>query len=645
MAVVSFDIRSRRPYFDGQEWGDAGVYERIDGVLTFAVDPQHPANTAINDLDRAARDAEGLVRFESDFCILKPVDTTRGSGRLLVDIPNRGRKVALRHFNRAPQDVPPQERINAGDGFLFKRGWTVAVIGWQWDVIRSEALMGMEPPLALEDGQPIRGRTIIRFQPTVKHTTHLLADRVHKPYPAAVLDDPDAMLVEKQYDSDAGRVIPRADWQFAREQDGAVVPDNTQVHYPAGFEPGLIYEVYYQTEHSPVVGTGLLAIRDCASFLRYSESDDNPCAGSIQYAFTWGISQTGRLLRHFTYLGLNIDEQGRMAYDGIMPHVGGGRRGEFNHRYGQPSLQNNPGMGYLPPYDDASLIARLRELGSAPKIMQTNSSAEYYRGDAAMLNIDTSGSRDLPAESDMRTYAFASTQHGPGVVPLTNYNTNDGGIGRYGFNVIDYTPLMRAAIVNMDRWVSEGVEPPPSQHPKLEDGSAVTRDHVFEAFTRLPGSYKPDPARQVSLWRVDVGEQAATGVVKYPVGIGDSYPDIVSAVDDDLNEIAGIRLPDVAVPVGTHLGWNPRDPETGSPEHIMSMQGSTLWFARTRAEREAANDPRPSLEERYADRDDYLAKVRAAAQTLVDGRYMLEEDIEIAVSDAAARYDEAVGSR
>jgi hypothetical protein len=130
--------------------------------------------------------------------------------------------------------------------------------------------------------------------------------------------------------------------------------------------------------------------------------------------------------------------------------------------------------------------------------------------------------------------------------------------------------------------------------------------------------------------------------VRYPVVIGDAYPDIVSAVDSDLNEVAGIRLPDVAVPVGTHLGWNPRDPETGSPEQIMSMQGSTLWFRRTRAEREAASDPRASLEERYASRDDYLSKVRAAAEELVSQRYLLEEDIDTVLADAAERYDEAM---
>lgn len=642
MAVTSFEIRARRPYFDGQEWGDVGVYERIDGLLHFAVDPDDAANRAINDLHLAPRDEQGLVRFQSDFCILKPVDTERGSGRLLLDIPNRGRKVALRHFNRAPQDVPPRERINPGDGFLFKRGYTVAFIGWQWDVIRSDALMGLEPPIAMQDGQPIRGTTIVHFQPAFRHSTHLLADRVHQPYPAADLNDPDATLVVRDFDAAPDRTIPRADWQFAREENGMVVPDGSHIYYPAGFEPGLIYSVYYQTSHSPVVGTGLLAIRDSASFLRFSNSQDNPCAGSVQHAYTWGISQTGRMLRHFLYLGLNLDEDGRVVFDGIMPHVGGGRRGEFNHRYGQPSLQNNPGMGYLPPYDDASLIARQRELGGVPKVIQTNSTAEYYRGDAALLNIDTSGSRDLPPVEGMRSYAFASTQHGPGVVPLTNVNTNDGGVGRYGFNAIDYTPLMRAAIVNMDRWVSEGVEPPASQHPKIADGTAVSRQHVFDAFSRLPGSHVPVAEQCVALWRVGVGEGAEKGVVQYPVSIGDPYPDLVSAVDDDLNEVSGIRLPDVAVPVGTHLGWNPRAPETGSPDQIMSMQGSTIWFRRTRAEREAASDPRPSLAERYTGRDDYLGKVRAAAVELAKQRYILEEDIDTVLSDAAERYDEAM---
>lgn len=636
MAVIGIEIGKRSPYLDGHSFGDGGAYERIDGTVHFAVDPDHMANRIITDVDLAERDAFGRVRFSSDVCLLLPSDPERANRRLLVELPNRGRKLAPRLFNRAPTEAPPTANILPGDGFLFRHGWSVGWIGWQWDVIRSDALMGLEAPLT-----PMRGQTIVRFMPNVLHQTHLLADRVHHPSPVADSDDPSAVLTVRDYDDDHRRVVPRDDWRFAREQDGGVVPDSEHIYLASGFEPGRIYELVYTTEHAPVVGAGLLAVRDIASFLRYDDSAVNPAAGLFDHAYAWGMSQTGRMLRHFLYLGLNRDEGDRPAYDGIIPHVGGARRGEFNQRFGQPSVQSTPGPGFLPPYDDAGLLARQREVGCCPKVIQTNSSAEYWRGDCALMHIDPATGTDIDGDPGTRWYHFAGTQHGPGVVPLTRYNPNDGGRGRYGFNCVEYTPLMRAALVNLDRWVSEGVEPPESAVPSVSANTAAARSTVLDSIPVLPGLRIPDESKCLRLTRVDAGPAAERGIARVPAVEGERYPTWVSAVDSDGNETAGIRLPDLTVPVGTHFGWNPRDPETGAPEQIMPMQGSTLFFHRTRAEREAAGDPRPSLEERYASRDDYLARVRAAAVELVDRRYVLAEDIDTIVNDAAARYDEA----
>ena len=333
-----------------------------------------------------------------------------------------------------------------------------------------------------------------------------------------------------------------------------------------------------------------------------------------------------------------------MAFDGLNPHVGGGRRGEFNQRFGQPSVQATPSFGFLPPHDDAGLLRRHREVGGLPKVVQTNSSAEYWRGDAALMSIDLDGTTDLPAEPDTRTYLFASTQHGPGGFPRSRYNANDGGRGRFDFNVVDYTPLQRAALVNLDRWASEGVEPPPSVHPRLDDGTAITRAAVFDQFERLPGigEHLPDPARILRLRAVDLGPRTAEGITTHPVSEGEQRPDLVSALDDDWNETGGIRLPEVAVPVATNTGWNPRDPETGAPEQIMPMQGMTLFFARSAGERLATHDPRPSISERYPSRDAYLKQVRAVATRLASERYVLDEDVDTCVADAAIRYDEAM---
>jgi len=644
MAVIGFDVQGRELYLGGQEFGEVGAYERIDGLLHFAVDPEHPANAAIVDLKLAESYDAGRVRFQADFCVLRPVDAGRGNRRLLLELPNRGRKLAPRLFNRAPSEAPPTANILPGDGFLMRHGFAVGWIGWQWDVVRSDALMGLIAPVALQDGQPIRGQTIVRFQPNVAHQTHLLADRVHQPYPAADLDDSAATLTVRDFDDATPETIARNRWRFAREDGGEVVPDAEHIYLESGFEPGRIYELVFMTDRSPVVGAGLLALRDAATWAKNSDGTDNPLAGEIDRVYGWGMSQTGRMLRHYLFLGLNLDEGAQTALDGVIPHVGGGRRGEFNHRYGQPSVQYTPGFGHLPPFDDAGLLERQRALGGLPKVMQTNSSAEYWRGDCALMHVDSTGEHDLVPDPETRTYHFAGTQHGPGAVPLTNYNPNDGGRGRYGFNCVEYTPLMRAALVNLDRWVSAGTEPPANAHPRLGDNTATSRETVVDAFSGQIGIHIPDASRIFRIRRVDVGGQAGKGIGTYPVEEGERYPSFVAAVNEDLNELGGVRLPDLTVPVGTHTGWNPRDPETGAPDLIMPMQGMTLFFHRTRAEREAAGDARPSLEERYVSRDDYLERVRAATNELVEQRYVLEEDVETIMADAGARYEEAMGT-
>jgi hypothetical protein len=645
MAVIDLNIRKQGPYHDGESFGDTGPYERIDAQVRFAVDPEHPANQAIVDLALAPRDEQGRVQFTADLCLLRPALPGRGNRRLMLELPNRGRKGMTRQFNRAPADPSPTNEIHPGDGFLFRRGFTLGWIAWQWDVIRGETLMALDPPIAMQDGKPIHGQIAIRFQTNEFHKTHLLADRVHRPYPTADISDPMATLTVRDFDDDPPRTIPRDQWQFAREQDGTITPDDTHVYLASGFEPGHIYELVYTTNHSPVVGAGLLALRDAASFLHYGHQPSNPLAGTIDYVYGHGVSQTGRMLRHFLSLGLNQDEQGRMALDGVLPHVGGARRGEFNHRFGQPSVQYTPSFGHRPPFDDASLLARQRAVGSLPKIVQTNSSAEYWRGDCALLHIDTSGQHDLLPDPATRIYHFAGTQHGPGVVPHVDHNPNDGARGRYRFNSVDYSPLLRAALINLDRWVTAGVAPPANAHPRLDDGTAVTRDQLLEQFPDIPGLHRPDPAKILRICRVDLGPQEDEGIGRFPATEGERFPTFVPATDEDGNERAGIRLPDLTVPVATMTGWNPRHPDTGAPDLIVPMQGSTFYFAATQAEREEADDPRPSIEERYPSRDAYLARVREAACELERQRYVLAEDIDLIVANAAERYDEATGNR
>ena len=281
------------------------------------------------------------MHFTADFCILQPSDPERGSRTLLYLVANRGRRVLPRQLNRAT-DLAGSEDIDPGDGFVFHRGFTVAWCGWQWDVVRAPGLIGLDAPTALDDtGAPLLGQIAVEFQPNQQSNERLLANRVHQPYPVANVDDAEAALTVRDWPDGPRTTIPRDRWRFA---------DDTHVWLADGFAPGRTYEVVYRTQRCPVVGAGLLATRDFVSYLRSSSAIDNPCSRRIARTFAFGVSQSGRFLRHYVYLGLNLDETGQTVFDGMLQHVAGARRGEFNHRYAQPSVQSTPSFGHLTPF-------------------------------------------------------------------------------------------------------------------------------------------------------------------------------------------------------------------------------------------------------------------------------------------------------
>jgi hypothetical protein len=414
--------------------------------------------------------------------------------------------------------------------------------------------------------------------------------------------------------------------------------------------PGKIYQVIYTTTGAPVIGLGLLAMRDIVSFLRYgSAQESNPCAGHLQYAYGFGRSQSGRFLRHFLYLGLNQDEQDRIVFDGLIPLVAGGGRGEFNQRFGQPSNSNKYSMKNLFPFHDTvqtdpetghadGLLARLYARGKVPKIFFINTSAEYWGGHAALTHSDLDGKHDLPPSEVVRIYHFAGTQHGPGNLLLTDTGAADDSRGQHRPNSVDYRPLLRAALVQLDRWATAGQTPPPNCHPRLDDGTAVPPEHTAATFQALPEVQFPVHLRSIA--RLDFGtELDKTLTIVLPPRVGKPYANLVSAVDADGNELAGIRLPDISVPLATYTGWNVRHPDIGGPGQTLGLIGSTIPFSATQAEREAAGDPRPSIEERYASKEDYLHQVQQAAETLVQQGYLLAEDVLTVTEQAAQRYD------
>jgi len=652
MPAISLAVQHRSLILDGRAFGAVGAYEKIAGMLRFAVDPQHRLHRQITDLDSAPRNGEGRVEFQGDFYLLKPVDSARGNRRLLLDVANRGRKLAIAMFNSAVRVPDPTTAEDFGNGFLMRQGWTVAWIGWQHDVPRQDGMIALDVPRATG----VSGLVRCEFRPNLPGDVLPLADRYHIPNPAAELDDPAARLTVRDHDGAAATAVPRSAWRFARRQHGALVADASHIYLEGGFTPGKIYDVVYRAVDPPVTGLGFLAVRDTAAFLRWGgAADANPCAGALDRAYVFGVSQSGRFLRHLLYLGLDETEDGRLAYDAVWPHVAGARRGEFNLRFGQPSQNGKESLGSLYPFIDQvatdpvtgqrdGLLARLAARGRAPKILTTNTSAEYWRGDGSLVHTDVEGKRDVEPAAGGRVYLFAGTQHTPGALPPAESDPNTGGRGVHPFSVVDYAPLLRGALVNLDRWVTDGVEPPPNAVPRLADGTAVTPESTRECLAAIPGVRFPD--RHGRPARLDFGPEIARGVAtELPPKIGAQYPSYVSAVDRDGNEVAGIRPVELGAPLATFTGWNPRHPEQGAPGDLMAMIGSTLVFPRDRAEREQRGDPRVSIAERYASRAAYLAAARAAATALVAAGHALQEDVEAMLERAGRLWDWVASAR
>jgi hypothetical protein len=635
MTVTRFEIERRRPLADGRAFGEAGPYEELRGRIHLAVDPHHAANRVVTDLTLAPRNAAGCVECAADVSVLAPVDRARASGRVLVDVVNRGNVVSLPNFNHASRPTlgpasDPYHPVDPGDGWLMRRGWVVASCGWQCDLPPEvRGLFRLHAPEALgAGGDRLTGRVYVQLQAPVEVPHFLLSDRGHAPYEAADLDERDAVLVVRDQPDGEYETIPRSRWRFARVQDGRPVPDARWVHLDGGFARGRLYQIAYTAVGARVLGLGLVALRECAAWLRHGDvARGNPAPGVLRHTYAYGRSQTGRLLRTLIHHDLNVDEAGRRAFDGIIANVAGAMLGEFNDRFGQNSKDRGAMMDHYEPLH----VEPRRGL----KVFYTNTSFEYHRGDASLVHTDAAGVRDVEPGPDVRVYHFTGTEHALGMWPPSDDVPPAADVrgwterAQHLRSVVNYGRLLRACLANLDRWVSEGTPPPPSRHPRVADGTAVDPSELIKAFDRIPAAryprHHPRPQRQ------DFGT--------LPPDPGAAYGTRVSAVDEDGNERAGVAVPEVTVPVATHTGWNLRHGDIGGAEQMLYFAGATLPFPRTRAERDAAGDPRPSIAERYRSREEYLDRVREAARALVAGRYMLEEDVELSLAFAARMWD------
>ena len=646
-AVERVEVLERTSFAEGASFGAIGPYEKIRGVAHFTLDPQAPANARIVDLKLAPRDALGRVTFTSSFIMLRPVRPQAST--LIYDVNNRGGIAILGQVNgHSPANNDPTTLADAGDGFLMRHGFTLLFSAWTWDVapqpLGAKPLVFAPPVARRSDGGEITGpveNEIIVDAPTEVATYAGMHGLTYEP---AIPDDPAAVLTQRLLPNDPRLAIARTRWTIvAPEQPGG--PE--RVHLDGGFKPGIIYELTYAAKDPYVIGAGLAGIRDLLAYFR-----DHAFEGASPPPRTliFGISQSGRVIGRMLHDGLDVDETGRLAFDGAYMEVpGGGGSAGFNSRFAQPTrhpsmLQEHDYPSDAFPFTTApsrdpmtgetgSLLDHARDSqGRSPKLMIANTSTEFWNRDASLIATTPDGASDVAPATDVRLYAFMGAQHYVGRSKARSPYVNC-------VSTTDHYLPMRALILALERWSSSGAAPPPSAYPHVGDGTLLSVSDYRAAFPKGLGMTPPQDNLHED--RLAFGPRfSEQGVADHvPPAHGRSFVTRVPAPDADGNDRGGVRLIELEAPLGTHTGWNERAPETGFAWATARFDGSFQPFARTEEERRAAGDPRPSLQTRYPNRNIYLSKVReAAAREVADG-FLLPDDVDRAINENLGLYD------
>ncbi len=649
MSIKSIEIREDNLLENGKTFGNIGQYREIKGIAKFILDPNDEYNKKITDIENISTNNQGLVEFSSDIHIMLPLDSSKSNKKIIYDVNNRGNKVMLSQFNSASRGVmvagvAPEDDI--GNEFLMLEGYTLVWCGWSHDAPPINGKLRLFSSEIAKDGEPIRGKIYSQFQPMKDVDQIMLSDRMHTPYPAVDTNEKEAILSFKKYPDDDPIVIPRDKWRFAWNDGNEIIDNPNFIYMSDKFKAGIMYQVSYNAYGAKPTGLGLAATRDLVAYLKYSDNSDNPTNGDIEQAFAFGVSQSGRFLRQFIYLDFNYDNLGREVFDGIMPHVAGGMRGEFNQRFGQASKDLPSVISQL--YPSASIITddiegsshdglmeKFKERKSKSKVFFVNTGAEYWRGDASLIHTSADGKKDLESNENSRVYHLSSCMHGPGVWPPTDTQEADGMKGQNYLNSIDYTPLMRALLTNLDKWASEGIEPPESSHPKVSDGTAVDPNSLREKYSKIPINF---PEHFSFPRKMNFGSNEDI-IETIPPTHGEKYSSIVSDVDEDGNEIAGIRHPDVQVPLATSTPWNLRHPDVGAPYQIIGLTGGPRGATVPLPKEKIDDDSRLSISERYSSKEDYLEKISNYSKKLIKQRFLLDFDLENILSRSEERWD------
>ena len=652
---VRLDIERHEPFAGGREF-DTGPYERLLGKAYYAVDPDEKDLPYICDLDLAPRNSEGMVEFSGTLDIVKPVDPERGSKKLLYEFSNRGGRAAVSGFNYGKGRDMTKPEV-AGDGFLMDQGYSVMWSGWQGDLIDRGTNCVAYLPEAMENGKRLRGKVRQEFS-AISEGVYSMGvsagaengDSV-QPYP--VLDRSTATLTMREKEADPRVPVPDDEWLLAKAEvkNGKVefMPSDEDLALKHGFKPGWIYEFIYETEGSKIMGLGFLGVRDLLSTIRFEPEDSfgnpNPLFGYVNKLYGTGQSMGGRIIREYVYAGWNEDVEGRQLFDGMHSHTGSGRL-LHNIRFSQvgrfPRQHEEhqwPAEYYPFTYNTIPdpFSGRVDGLWKRPKtdplIIHTHTEGDYWIRHVSLAHTDPREGKDVEIPEDKaRMYHMTAAPH------MARPENDPIWIGQLRPSSISAAPYRRAALQLLDEWATNGTPPPPSMIPRTADGTLVTAEEALQAYPKIPGVNLPKT--QSRLPRYDYGPDFdELGIISRfppePVP-GQEYPTRVPMTDADGNGIAGLRYPDVEVPLGTYNGWSLRKKGFAEGEQFWNT-GSFVPFARTKAEREANGDPRPSIEERYPSHEAYVQKVQHVCDNLVSQRLMLPADAKRFIDAARAK--------
>ena len=648
-------IETERSIFaDGQQFNNHGSYEIIKGYVVFNIDPKSRFFAGVTDIKKAPKNRKGLVEFKSDFLILRPSESGKGNRSIFFEWVNRGNIRCLQFFNDAIGSNSPIKADHVGNGFLFRNGYTIVFCAWQGDLLAGDDRFLMELPVAKNNGKSIKG--VVRSQFILEQngikSQPLSGWYNTRSHPTVSMDSEKSILTRRPYANAKIQKIPSKEWFFAREEKGlgldgsnietSIVPSDSHIYLPGGFETGWIYELIYTAKDPLIMGLGHPAVRDFISFLRYNEYDSqdtpNPLLNlKIEKVYGWGRSQSGRLIRDFVYQGYNKDQKGRKVFDGLMPHVSGAGMLWMNHRFANtvtPAGQEHEyhencadrfPFSYAKSTDhltgkNDSILTRPK---TDPLIIHTQSATEYWQRRGSLVHTDTQGN-DLLQPENVRIYCWGSSQHfaDPLLKSFSNENCQN------FTNSVRTSMFFRAMLTRMEMWARDGVSPPPNLFPLRKNGTLLTGEEWRKRFPKIPGIMTPNGPAKLPL--LDFGPNFSKGLItKEPPEIIDEagYTVMVPSVDHDGNDIGCLRAPMVEVPLATYTGWNIRVRGQGHGA-MYQFSGSTIPFPETQDEKFTTNDPRRSILERYRDRNHYVDLILKSAKLLEEEGFLLGEDVK-----------------